>query len=176
MLRGSVIVAAIGGVALLVFAGPAGAESAPPSAWAAAAQYVEMIPTSTGPKTAGAASGTKPVAKSLAAQIARRGGTDAQALETLVTSTGWGAAASVRDKPHPTPKGGAGTKGPVEPAEPATQKLAVPLPQESAPLSSSVGGGLTSGGRATFALVALVALLCLLTAFGLARRRSARSS
>src|SRR3954449_3158820 len=106
MLRAKVAVAATGAVALLVAAGSAGAESGPPSVWAAAAQYIEMIPTSTGPKAAGAAGRSRPLSKSLARQFARRGGNDAQALETLVTSSGWGATtgAPAKPKPHATPE------------------------------------------------------------------------
>src|SRR5215211_6849073 len=91
MWRATVTAPAVAAVAVLASAGSAGAESGPPSVWAAAAQYVEMIPTSTGLRPAGAAGGTKPLPRALATQLARRGGADAQALTTLVTSSGWGA-------------------------------------------------------------------------------------
>src|SRR5215216_6566351 len=104
MLRAKVTAPAVAAVAVLAFAGPASAESGPPGVWAAAAQYVEMIPTSTGPKTAGAAGRSKPLSKSLAREFARRGGNDAQALETLVTASGWGATTSAPRKRHATPE------------------------------------------------------------------------
>ena len=86
--RPAIVPALIAGVSLAVFAGPADAESSPPGVWAAAAQYVEMIPTSTGPREAGARGATKPLPKSLAAQLAgaaapTRGSRDARHLERL---------------------------------------------------------------------------------------------
>jgi hypothetical protein len=157
-----VIVPALVAAAVLTSAGPAAAEQAPPSLWAAAAQYVEMIPTSTGPKAAGAAGPTKPLPASLAKQFGRSAGPDANALETLVTSSGWGAR-PVEGHQSP-PEGQTGDSPP--------QRLAVPSPQESTSLPASVGGGLTSGSRATFALVVV---LCLLAASILVRLRT-RSS
>ena len=143
-------------VALVASAAPAAADPGPPSAWAAAAQYVEMIPTSTGPRPVGAAGATKRLPDSLAARFSRRGGADAKALKTLVTSSGWGA--SVRARPSPAAK-------PRDHGA-SVQMLAVPLPQESAALPESLGNALTGGGRATFALVGL---LVLAAAFTLAR-------
>jgi hypothetical protein len=149
--------------AVLASAGSAAADQPPPSPWAAAAQYVEMIPTSTGPKAAGAAAPTKPLPASLAKEFARSAGTDAKALETLVTSSGWGARPVERRQSPPH----------GQTVESPPQRLAVPSPQDSTSLAASVGGGLTSGPRATFALVAL---LCLLAAFALVRFRRTRSS
>jgi len=151
-------VPALVALGLLVSTGPAAAESGPPGIWAAEAQYVEMLPTSTGPKPAGAAGSTKPLPTWLARRFARRGGTDAKALETLVTSTGWGAGAS-------------SGRNPVRRQEPSVQMLAVPLPQKSPSLFGALRHGSSSGGRATFALVAL---LVLLAAFTLARLRRSR--
>lgn len=148
--------------AMLAWAGSAAAD-APPTPWAAAAQYVEMIPTSTGPKAAGAASAAKPLPPSLARQFARSAGTDAKALETLVTSSGWGARPAERRQSPPH-----GQKG-----ESRVERLAVPSPQASTSLGAAVGGGLTSGRRATFTIVAL---LCLLAAFTVVRLRRSRSS
>src|SRR3954462_12249714 len=120
ILRRMVILPLLATGTLLASAGAAPAESGPPGVWAAAAQYVEMIPTSTGPKAAGAAGRSKPLPKSLARQFARRGGHDAQGLQTLVTPSGWGATtsapppkpAATRDhtsatkpKPPPAPQG-----------------------------------------------------------------------
>jgi hypothetical protein len=158
-----VIVPALVAAAVLTSAGSAAAEKAPPSPWAAAAQYVEMIPTSTGPKAAGAAGPTKPLPASVAKQFARSGGPDAKALETLVTSSGWGARPVERRQSRPH----------GQTADSPPQRLAVPSPRESTSLAASVGGGLTSGPRATFALVAL---LCLLAACTLVRLRRTRSS
>jgi hypothetical protein len=147
---------------LLASAGTAAAEPGPPGVWAATAQYVEMIPTSTGPKAAGAGGPTKPLPKSLATQFARRGGTDAKALETLVTSSGWGASTTPRAAKA---NEGTGTReGTKEGASAGT--LVVPLPQESISVPESVGDALADSRRANFALVAL---LLLLTAFTLAR-------
>jgi hypothetical protein len=146
---------------VVAWAGAAAAQSGPPGEWAAVAQYVELIPTSTGAKAAGGPGPTKPLPKSLATQFARRGGNDAKALETLVTSSGWAAStpqrASRAAKPTPEPTGG--------------EVLAVPLPQEGMSAPESVGDALAGGGRATFALVAL---LVLVTAFTLARLRARR--
>jgi hypothetical protein len=158
-----VIVPALVAAAVLTSAGPAAAERPPPSPWAAVAQYVEMIPTSTGPKAAGAAGPTKPLPASLAKQLGRSAGPDAKALKTLVTSSGWGVR-PVEGHQSP-PQGRTGDSPP--------KKLAVPSPHESTSLAASVGGGLTSGPRATFAVVAV---LCLLAASILVRLRRIRSS
>jgi hypothetical protein len=157
-----VIVPALVAAAVLTSAGPAAAERAPPSPWAAVAQYVEMIPTSTGPRAAGAAGPTKPLPASLAKELGRSAGPDANALATLVTSSGWDAR-PIEGAPEPA-SGACGRP---------SASLAVPSPQESTSLAASVGGGLTSGPRAAFAVVAL---LCLLAASILLRLRRTRSS
>ena len=162
-MRGIAVAPAVVVAAMLASAGTAAADDAPPSPWAAAAQYVEMIPTSTGPKAVGAASAAKPLPPSLARQFARSAGTDAKALETLVTSSGWGARPAERRQSPPH-----GQKG-----ESRVERLAVPSPRASTSLGAAVGGGLTSGRRATFTIVAL---LCLLAAFTVVRIRRSRSS
>src|SRR5207245_585799 len=86
-----------------------------------------------------------------------------KALETLVTSSGWGARPAERRQSPPH-----GQKG-----ESRVERLAVPSPQASTSLGAAVGGGLTSGRRATFTIVAL---LCLLAAFTVVRVRRRRAS
>src|SRR3954471_13281578 len=124
--------------AVLAPGGAAAAEPGPPGGWAAVAQYVEMIPTTTGGKPAGGAGPTTSLPKSLATQFARRGGTDAKALETLVTSSGWGARRTRPVSPAAKPK---------PPREPELGVLAVPPPQQGVSVPESVGDAFAGGGR-----------------------------
>src|SRR4051794_13448428 len=141
--------------ALLVWGAPAAAESGPPGVWAAAAQYVEMMPTSTGPKAAGSTGKSKPLPPWIAAQLARRGGADEQALETLVTSSGWGGASITKQpRKHET---GANGGGQAKPA--ADDTLVVPLPEESVSLPEATGAAVTGSSRGIFALAAVLAML-----------------
>jgi hypothetical protein len=167
------VLPAIAAAGLFAFAGPAAAESGPPNVWAAVAQYIEMIPTSSGPAAAGAPGPTKRLPPSLAAEFARSGGVDAQALKTLVTSSGWGADTSPRARPqNPKPRPAEnGRHGPGNANEPTSPAVAVPFPQETTSLSGSVGGALTDGGRATFALAAVLSLLTAAVLFRLGRSR-----
>jgi len=151
-------------VVFLLWAAPAAAESGPPSVWAAAAQYVEMMPTSTGPKAAGAPGVTKPLPASIATQLALRGGSDRKALETLVTSSGWGAAVT-RHAPKQEPGGKAGGNA-------GGEKLAVPLPQQGASFPDAAGAAVTGSSRGVFALAAVLGMLAAvaLVRFGATRR------
>ena len=143
ILRRIVILPMLATGTLLASAGAAAAERGPPGDWAAAAQYVEMIPTSTGPKAAGAAGPTKPLPKSLATQFARRGGTDAKALETLVTSSGWGASSPGPAGAH-EPRRPRSRRAEARSRAVAAAVLAVPRPQESISVPGSVGAALTA--------------------------------
>lgn len=68
----------------------AGGDPTPPAP--AVSQYVEMIPTSEGARTGGAA-GTKatPLPSGVEKQLQEEGGRDAKVLEALATSPGYGA-------------------------------------------------------------------------------------
>jgi hypothetical protein len=124
MVRGWLIAAAFAVPALV----PATAAAAGPSLPApAVAQYVESIPTSTGPVVPGA---TKPTARKLPAalqeEVAAKGGSDAAVLEQIATSSVYGA-------PQTTLTPSDAAVSPTPPPETATPAPATPAPATPAP-------------------------------------------
>jgi hypothetical protein len=78
------------GALLLAPAAPASGEA--PDDFSAADQYVETLPTSRGPSaTKTRKRGTTPLPAGVAAKLSSQGGSDAAALETVATSSDFGA-------------------------------------------------------------------------------------
>ncbi len=165
-------------VTAVVTPATAGADPQPPDEWAAAAQYVEMIPTSAGPRPSGSGGRTAQPSKALEQQLRRSGGADAQALQTLVTASGWGAvASSARGEAAPIEKAPASSeKAPASSADAPPDRvaagpgLAVPPPSESESLAGAAGGAIASDWRGVLVLATIVALVA---GLGLRLRRAA---
>ena len=87
-IRRSMLVAVL--AALLAV--PAGAAAETPQDFSAADQYVETVPTTSGPSvTKDRKRGRTPLSPSIAAKLRSQGGADAAALEEVATSSGFGA-------------------------------------------------------------------------------------
>ena len=91
-------------VTLVAFAGGADAAWANhrdghPGTSAAVSQYVEQIPTSSGPQATGVGKETfKPLPKRAKAKLVRQGGEDAALLEKIATSSAYGAPQATKKK------------------------------------------------------------------------------
>lgn len=148
-------------------AAPGGAQEAPPDP--AIAQYVETVPTSRGAKvrTGTKAAATKPAA-AVRDAIAADGGSDARALEEVVSSADLGA---------PAPKASGQSDAASKRVTPGTEN-GVPPAASDAPAAEASAAPVTSDESGTSPLVALGGALALVTAgafaFAAIRARGAK--
>jgi hypothetical protein len=124
----------------------------------AVSAYVEMVPTSRGPRQAGAGTARgRPLAPRIDRLLRTRGGDDAALLERLATSPAYGAPPSDRPKKPPT------KSGPPEPATPSSSGNA---------LSAAIDAGGDGGeGRLLRLLLVLTAVTAVIGAVAALRRR-----
>ena len=117
------ILAALAALLALVLAAPAGAES--PNDFSASDQYVETLPTSSGPSaTKDRKSVHRALPSEVASRLAKLGGTDAAALEAVATAGEFGAPQGKAGGADKSKRKGSGSSGST-PAVPSASVEAV---------------------------------------------------
>jgi hypothetical protein len=159
---------------------PASAADPPPAVDPAIAQYVEMVPTATGPVAAGRGKGAAKVPPATEKQIEKEAGTNAELLTKVVSSEAYGAPTEYQAPParapaapaspaQPTPAPAPAKPAPVRPKNPAAQPEPaaqpapkplprVPLPPAPNPLSAAFGTLGTGGALFVLALAGAIGL------------------
>jgi hypothetical protein len=142
--------------------GPAIADDPPrPTDIPAVSAYIELVPTSRGPKQAGAGTARgRPLGARIERLVRTQGGEDAALLERLATSPAYGAPSS------PTPK---------TPASKIEPKESRPTSSGNA-LSAAIDAGGEGGARRLLVLLVLLTAVTAIIGVVAARRRRAPTS